>query len=102
MSGFTVNDLEPPLTGALTSNGAPVANFTGATLEAHIERPDGTVLIKTVTITDAPTAAWTAAPWDLGDLNLDGAWKYEVQVMWSGNRPQTFPGNQFYVQPQIA
>lgn len=99
---FTVGDLEPNLTGVLLSNGQPVGNLAGASFVAHIRKPDGTPLSKTVTITDAPTAAWTAADWVVGDLNAAGVWDYEVEVTWGDGRPQTFPGEPFYVAPQLA
>lgn len=102
MKTYTVGDQDPPLTGVLLSNGEPVPNLSGADFVAHIQRPTGPPIPKDVTITDADTAAWVAADWEAGDLNVDGIWEYEVEVTWADGRPQTFPGEKFYVRPQIA
>lgn len=102
MSGWTVADTTPALSGTCTNNGTAVA-ITGATLEAHIQKPDGTVLTKSVSIISGPGGTWQAAAWVGGDLNVAGPYTAEVQVTFSGGAGiQTFPADPFYVSAQIA
>ena len=54
---FTVADTAPALTGTCR-DGDAAADLSGATLAAHIRQPDGTVLTKTATATDAVNGAW--------------------------------------------
>jgi hypothetical protein len=34
--------------------------------------------------------------WVSGDTDLNGTFNAEVEVMWSANRPQTFPGDSYF------
>ena len=34
--------------------------------------------------------------WQAGDTALVGTFNAEVEVMWTGNRPQTFPGDAYF------
>lgn len=95
MPQFTVGDTAPALTGTVNTS------IVGATLAAHIRKPDRTVLTKTPTATDAANGAWSAS-WAVSDLDQAGWWDVEVQVTFSGGTIQTFGPEQFYVQPQIA
>lgn len=95
MPTFTVGDTAPALTG--TTN----ADLTGATLAAHIRKPDGTVLTKTATATDAVNGAWSSA-WAAGELDQHGRHMVELQVTFAGGLIQTFGPTYYYVQEQIA
>lgn len=95
MTTFTTGDTAPALTGTVN------ANLTGATIELHIKRADGTVLTVPATITDAATGAWSYE-WATGDLNVRGDWKVEAQVTYSDTTVQTFGPQRFFVVPQIA
>lgn len=73
----------PTLTGSVGSN------VTGATLVAHILRPDDTVVTRSCTITDSVTGAWSC-PTSAGDLNVEGDYFLEVEVTYAGGIPLTF------------
>lgn len=95
MPTFTIGDTAPALTGTVN------ADLTGATQVAHIRKPDGTVLTKTATATDALNGAWSAT-WAVGDLDQPGRYLVELQVTFAGGLIQTFGPQSFYVQQQIA
>ena len=99
---YTQNDLEAPLTGTCTSAGT-AANLTGVTaMVVHVLRPDRTVISRSVLPgATLATGAWSLT-WQAGDLAVIGEHTVEVEVMWPGSRPQTFPGGRFTVQPEIA
>jgi hypothetical protein len=125
--GWTVGDLEPALTGTATGKvradnptltdaefnalkPVPVA-LTGATsTDAHIRRPDGSVLSRAVVPDPDQVAhkgqwsmAWVAAvPPAVADLSVAGGYDVEVEAVWPGVRPQTFGGASFQVARQIA
>ena len=109
MTGWTVGDLEPDLAGTALDGTTPV-DLTGATTAtAHIRRPDATVISRAVTLGDQTTApgTWTlpwvaAVPPDVDDLSVAGGYTVEIEVMWPGDRPQTFGGASFQVARQIA
>lgn len=92
---YTVGDNSPDLSGTVN------ADLTGADLEAHIKKPDGTVLTKTATAVDATAGTW-AATWEVDDLSVVGKHEVELQVTFSGGQVQTFGPQNFYVQQQIA
>ena len=95
MTTFTAGDTAPALTGTVN------ATLTGATVEAHLRKPDGTTLTKPATVTDAATGAWSYS-WAVGDLQTPGVWEVEVQVTFSDATVQTFGPQRFVVAPQIA
>jgi hypothetical protein len=90
-----VGDTAKALTGVVN------ADLTGASVELHIKRSDGTILTVPAVVTDAVGGAWSYS-WAVGDLNVDGVWEVEAQVTFSGSGPQTFGPVRFVVQPQIA
>lgn len=100
---LTVGDTTPGLTGSVA------ANITGATLEAHVKRPDGTVLTRPLVIVDGPTGGWSLPAWTDGDLNEEGWYELEVEVTFAGGEKQTFwadPEDRtpvvFYARAQLA
>ena len=95
MTTFTSGDTAPALTGTVN------ANLTGAAVELHLAKPDGTTLTAPAIVTDAATGAWSYS-WAAGDLAVTGAWKVEAQVTYSDGDVQTFGPQRFYVQQQIA
>ncbi|MGN6245093.1 MAG: BppU family phage baseplate upper protein [Motilibacteraceae bacterium] len=95
MATFTTGDTAPALTGTVN------ADLTGASAAVHVRKPDATVIDAPATITDPATGAWSYA-WQVGDLDVTGAWAVELQVTYSGGEVQTFGPQTFYVQPQIA
>jgi hypothetical protein len=95
MATFTKGDTAPALTGTVN------ANLTGASIAAHIRKPDLTVVTKAATATAPLTGAWSVT-WTTGDLNQVGGWDVEVQVTFADTTIQTFGPTAFYVQDQIA
>jgi len=109
MTGWTVGDLEPALAGTVLDGTTPV-NLTSATaVTAHIRRADRSVISRAVTLGDQTTApgTWTlpwvaAVPPAVDDLSVAGEYAVEIEVMWPGDRPQTFAGGTFTVNRAIA
>lgn len=100
---LTVGDTVPGLTGRVD------ANLTGATLEAHVRRPDQTVLTKALTVVTAAEGTWRLPSWAEGDLNAAGDYELEVEVTFAGGEQQTFWADPtsgaavvFYVRDQFA
>lgn len=96
----TVNDT-PTLTGSVGTSTA------GATAQAHVKRPDGTVISRNVSWTDTATGAWSVTC-QAGDLDQTGFYFIEVEVTFSGGAVQTFALDsrdqevKFLVRPQYA
>lgn len=89
-----VNDTAP-LTGKVN------ANITGATLELHFVKPDGSKISKTPTVTDPLTGAWRQT-WAANEVNVAGLWYVEAQVTYSGGAIQTFGPVRWRVEDEIA
>lgn len=83
MLSWTTGDTAPDLSGVVN------ANLTGATVVVHVKLPDGTVLVKAATVTDAAGGAWSM-DWAPGELALAGTHAPEVQVTFSNGKVQTF------------
>jgi len=101
VTSYTVGDTGPPLSGVLTSGGAPV-NLAGAMLSVSVRKPDGNLLTRAPTTVNAATGAWTLA-WQATDLSAAGPYQVEVKVTWAGTPQtvQTFGPTQFYVNADI-
>lgn len=80
-------DLEPPLQATLTHNGLPV-NLSTATSVTVIGTRNG-VQVFSRTTAGATDGALTM-PWQAGDTDTRGRIFIKVDVIWPGNRPQTF------------
>lgn len=103
--GWTVGDLEPAL-GGTAGDGTPLAPVSLAAAiasTAHIRRADATVISRAVVQGNQSTApgTWTL-PLVAGDLTVAGGYSIEVEVMWPGERPQTYGPVMFQVARQIA
>ena len=103
MKRWTVGDLEPPLSGTALNIRTPVDLTTAASAVAHVQREDGTVISRAVTLANQTTSKgkWSM-PWQTGDLSVDGGYEAELKVVWPGTRPQTFGPEKFQVRPKIA
>ena len=120
MTGWTTNNLEPPITGtvlgkirsdhptltdaafeALTPTPVDLTNAT--TVTANIRRLDWSVVSHPVVLGDQAAApgSWTLSL-VTGDLSLAGDYAIEVEVEWPGMRPQTFGGASFSVAQGIG
>jgi hypothetical protein len=101
VSTFTAGDTAKDFTATLSDDTTP-ANLTGASVELHFQTPTG-VLSVAATVVD-PAAGTIRYSWADTDLSDDrvGVWRWEAQVTYSSGKPQTFPGEQFRVSPQIA
>lgn len=75
-------------TGA-TLTGTCNATITGATLEVHVKRPDGTAFSRDAAIVSGPAGTWSCAL-QAGDLTVAGDYFTEVEVTYSGGAVQTF------------
>lgn len=112
MLELTTGDTAPGLSG-ICSNKDPVtqvvtvADLTGATVEVHVRRADGSVVTKTATLVDADEGSWSTT-WsgpvgdDPADLSVNGTYFAEAQVTYSGGLIQTFGPVPFKVRRQIA
>ena len=91
MSGWTVNDLEPPLTGVISNGALPVDLSAASAVVVNIRRADNTYITNDAVKGDQETSpgSWSM-PWFPDDLNVSGPYAVEVEVMWPGDRPQTF------------
>ena len=125
-TGWHVGDLEPPLPGTVTGKvradyptltdaefnalePVPVDLTAATAVVAHIQRPDGTIISRAVTLGDQTTdpgtwtLAWVAAvPPAVADLSVAGGYAVEIEAVWAGDRPQTFAGASFQVARAIA
>ena len=95
-----VGDTSPDLTGQCLSNGTG-KSITGATLEVHVRRPDGTVITRAGVPVTPATGEWSM-PLQVGDLTVAGTHRVEVQVTYAGGKVQTFGPDRLPVDPQIA
>lgn len=97
---YTQGDTAPALTGVCTSAGVGT-DVTGADGVAHLCKPDGSTLSRSVAWTDETTGAWSL-DWQPGDLTVAGIYQVEVKVTYSNGGFETFGPVSFYVQPQLA
>lgn len=94
------HDLEPSLVLQLLSDAVPV-NLTQATGAIFLmsSRKTGLKATGTMTIADQTVAddiGVVTYSWQAGDTDTVGEYTAEVQVTWPGNKPQTFPANQYF------
>jgi len=103
MKRWTVGDLEPPLSGTALDLRTPVDLTATASATANVQRDDGTVISRAVTLGDQTTSkgSWSM-PWQTGDLSIAGGYEAELKVMWPGTRPQTFGPEKFQVRPSLS
>ena len=97
---WTVNDTARPLQGRLLSDGVLIPLDGIASAEAHILRPDMSVITNAATI-DLDANIWTAE-WNEGDLFIHGQYAVEVEVTWSTGKIETFRPDYFKVRDQFA
>lgn len=93
------NDLEPPLRIDLqtkvegTLDEYEPVDLTTATAVRVIgvDNTNTLAIDRSVTLTSGQKlAGLVEMPWEAGDTDTVGTLKFEVEVMWPGNRPQTF------------
>ena len=95
-----VGDLLPPLAVVLKNQVGAVENLTSATkVEIRLKFPDGTVAVKTATVTDAVAGA-VAYTWQLGDTSQAGDLELEFIATIDG-KLKTFPSAS-YARVQIV
>lgn len=101
---YHVGDNAPDLTGRLTTRLGSVVtpkDITGAALEAHIRRPDDTVVSRAATSATPLTGDWSLAL-QTTDFTVPGLYEVEIQVTYAGGKVQTFGPDRFVVNQQIA
>lgn len=88
-------DLEPSISVVLDDAGTPVDLTVATAVRFLMTDAAGAVIVdramtkgNQTTDPGLVTMAWQAA-----DTDAAGVFSGEVEVMWPGNRPQTFPGN---------
>lgn len=102
---FTIKqgDLEPPLAVVLRDGeGNPVDLSLALAVRVIIERRNETLVDGPAVIADQTgNPGLVSRPWQTGETNTSGTYQAEFEVMWPGNRPQTFP-TKGYVQIVIG
>lgn len=96
-------DLEPPLAVVLRDGaGNPVDLGLALAVRVIVSRR-GTTLVNgpAVISNQAATPGMVSRAWQSGETSTSGAYIAEFEVMWPGNRPQTFP-TKGYVQVNIV
>lgn len=94
-------DLKPDLVITCLDGDAPV-DLTVATSVSVIGVRDGVVLFNRAATSSTALGVVTML-WQSGDTNLAGVIEVEVQVTWSGAKPQTFrPPDVVTVAPDLA
>ena len=121
MSGWTQGDLTPPLSGTVIGKVrsnyptltdaefdalplVPVDLTPASTVDAWVERSDGTTFAHTATPAVDQTAhkgQWSM-PLQPGDLTDHGNYSLQILVMWPGNVPQRFGLVMFHVARKIT
>lgn len=88
-------DLEPSISVVLDDAGTPVDLTVATAVRFLMTDATGTVIVdramtkgNQTTDPGLVTMAWQSADTDTAGLHFG-----EVEVMWPGNRPQTFPGD---------
>lgn len=95
MSTWRRGDLEPPLRIELTDTGNPDLDLTTATSVRVLIARAGTIVVDDTTPDVAPAPSpgtWIITHhWQPGQTDTPGIHLTEVEVVWPGVRPQTFP-----------
>lgn len=101
---WTVGDTARDLSGRVTSTVGTVTSSvdlsSATTVEAHIARPDHTIITRDATHTGTD-GSWSV-PWSTGDLTMKGTYEVEIQVTWGDGKIETFAGAYIGVRKQIA
>ena len=94
---FTIkqNDLEPPLRVQLLDDETPLTNLaTASAIRCIITTRDKLTEVadRAMSVTDSANG-WVEMTLIAGDTDTIGRYIFEIEVMWPGSRPQTFPAN---------
>jgi len=86
MTGWTVGDTTPALTGTILDGATGVSLATALSVTAHVTRADATTFDRAVTPGNQGTSpgSWSLA-WIVGDLTVAGGYEVEIDVAWSGS-----------------
>ena len=102
MADFEIkrNDLLPAFRVPLFADGAPL-DLTNALSVDFIMKstgsPDGITVINAPAVIETPkTGGIVRYDWALGDTAVAGAYTAEVEIHWSGSKPQTAPTNAYW------
>ena len=91
-------DLLPTLVVTLLDGTTPV-DLTAATSARFLMRSlkTGLKVDGTVTVLDQTTSTGKVEyEWADGDTDTVGVYQAEIEVLWPGNKPQTFPANGYF------
>lgn len=98
---ITRGDLEPDLVVTCYDGTTPV-DLTTATAITMVGVLDGSTLFRREVANSGADGVITL-PWEAGDTDTAGELALEVEVVWPGNRPQTFPvGDKVVIVPDLG
>jgi len=94
MTGWTVGDTTPALTGTILDGATGVSLTPALTVTAHVTRADTTTFDRAVTLGNQGTSpgSWSLA-WTVGDLTVAGGYSVEIDVAWVGSSQVYGPVN---------
>lgn len=92
-------DLEPALT-VIVEDGAGVTDFNDVVSWKILGKQNSVLIVNatpdTVTVDQSnQSKATLTRAWQAGETASAGVMQIEVEAMWPGNRPQTFPAESF-------
>lgn len=89
-------DRLPPLDVQLVSDIGPVDLSSAQSVKFLMRDVDKTIVVNSpMTVIDAPSGH-VRYLWGSGDTDVIGSYKAEIQVIWSGGLPQTFPASSYF------
>lgn len=95
---FVEGDHDLPLTGTVVGG-----DLTGATVVLRIQKPDGSILLRTAAVTNAAAGEWSYT-WQPGEL-VPGRWLVDVETTYASTALQTSPTRtalEFFVRRRLS
>lgn len=90
------NDTSPSLAAYIQTSAGDAVNLVGATAKLHIKETGGsTLLVKTMTITDA-VEGLVQYDWVDPDTNIAGTYNAEIEITYSDGKIETYPNNGYF------
>jgi hypothetical protein len=102
MSGWTKNDLEPPLKGIVLDGDVPVDLSDAVDVSVNIRRFDRSIISRSVVPGDQETSPGSfSMDWQEGDLSVEGACISEIDVEQPIGRHRRYGTATFAVSPGV-
>lgn len=89
------NDLLPDLVVTLLDGTTPVNLTAAVSVRFVMSNRTGVKVDEPMAVTDA-TAGEVTYSWQPGDTDTKGLFNAEIEVMWPGDKPQTFPAEGYF------